>query len=100
MDLESISVSSSNLCSQPMIANATAAEAAIPIKLSTFNDRLSHLKFLSYVESLIKIPSKLNVTLSEAKIASDDSNQDANLKGSTSITKFLITNSNTPLINN
>ena len=112
---------SSTLCSQPMIANATRSEARIPIKLSTFNDRLSHLKFLSYVESLIKIPGKLNVTSSEAvpstgelgldlgKVSQDlvtnitnpiDSNQAANLKGSTSITKFLITNSNTPLVNN
>ena len=52
---------SSTLCSQPIVANPTTSDAQlvtprqsrIPIKLSTFNDRLSHLKFLSYVESLI-----------------------------------------------
>ena len=97
------------------------------MKLSTFNDRLSHLKFLSYVESLIESPKgikgsftsaavtehvvfeileKSNVTRSVAAAEAVpptgelDSNQAANFKESTSITKFLITNSNTPLVNN
>ena len=93
-----------------MIANATRSEARIPIKLSTFNDRLSHLKFLSYVESLIatigcegssvsehvafELPGKSNVTSSEAVPSTGELGLDLG-----KVSQDLVTNITNPIDN-
>ena len=106
-----------NLISTPKISNAKRSETKFSSEvpsissLSTFSSKQSHLNFFSYVESLIKTNTNfpwcsvwstqsegethVKDTTSETKVFS----QPMLLNGSSITTQFLITNSNTPLVN-